>query len=157
MKFSIDDKVIEKTAISAHTSYPVLKVVGVLGDALLVQYWGHGFDGDMQREDFLLDSKPGSRVWREGIQRYQESELFTPEEAIAKLRRLELSKSKLDIEFEAVRNQIAEKLNQAATLVKEAGSIAKPFNRDFYDLKQECMPLYRALDDGGWSHSSMRC
>lgn len=155
MKFSIGDMVVEKEDIHPHTSYNVFKVVTILNGELLIKHYGCVFDGELSVEEF--ESKPGGRCYRESFLRFQENELFTAQEADERILHLEAAKSKLENEFESVRSQIQEKLNQAAALVKEADALAKPFNKDFCILKSECGTLYHALNDGGWSHSSMRC
>ncbi len=155
MKFSIGDKVIEKKLVAAHTSYPVNKVVGVLDGDLLVEGWGFGFKDELTEDDY--DSPRGSRGWRSGIVRYSEDELFTPEEVVAELKRLEETKSKLEDEFNAVRELVAKNMNDAARLVKQANDLVKPTGKDVYDLTTECKELYMALKDGGWSHSTMTC
>lgn len=157
MKFSIGDKVVEKTSLRAHTNYSVSQVVGFLNEAVLITGWGDGFDGELHEYDFLTDKKPGSRSWREGITRVQESELCTPDEALEALKVLEGAKSKLEEEFGNLRDSVREKLDQAAVLVKEAGALIKPLDKSFYNLTQECKELYLALDTGGWSHSTMTC
>lgn len=157
MKFAIGDRVVEKKDIRAHTSYNVQKVSAHLDGFLLLEHWGHGYDGELHEEDYSEYNKPGSRGWRESLQRYQEEELFTPEEALAELRKLEEAKSKLDEEFGAVRDLIAANLKQAAELVETAASLAKKCDKDFEDLIQEGGALYKALDNGGWRHSTMRC
>lgn len=157
MKFQIKDKVIPKDSIRAHTNYLVSEVVGVLDGNLLTMMWGDGFGDELHHYDFLEDSKPGDRSWRGAIQRYQEDELFTPEEALTELRRLEAIKSQLEKDFDGVRSQVQKKMNQAALIVKEAAKLVEPTGKDFYDLTEECEQLYRALNEGGWSHSTMRC
>jgi len=157
MKFSIGDKVVQKTSVQAHTNYPVEIVVGFLGDAVLTMSWGDGFGDEIRHYDFYEDIKPGDRSWRSAISRYQESELLTPEEVIVQLRKLEDEQSKLEAEFESVRTHVQEKLNQAAVLVKEATSLVEPTGKDFYDLTEECRELHFALSKGGWSHSTMKC
>lgn len=157
MKFAIGDKVIQKDLVAAHSSYPVLQVVGILDGVLLTMNWGDGFGGELTHYDFLEDVEPGSRNWRNAISRYQESELFTPEEVVVELHRLEDIKSKLEQDFEGVRLQVQEKMNQAAAIVKEAGALVLPTGKELYDLTDECKELYVALDEGGWSHSTMQC
>lgn len=158
MKFAVGDKAVDKTVIKPRTSFPVMEVVGVLGDALLLQFWGDGFSGEISKDPFTDEMyEPGSRSWREGLMRFTEEELFTPDEALAEIKKLEAAKSKLDDEFDGVRDQIAEKMAQAASLAKEAVALMTPFDRDFCDLRQECLPLYDALDEGGWRPSHMRC
>ena len=156
MKFAVGDQVVEKSKLHARTSYTVDKVVGTLGDSVLVTHYGFAFDGEINPES-CFEEKPGTRGYRSSIQRYQENELCTPEEALEELRRLELAKSKIESEFEGVRDQIREKMNAAAAIVKEAGEIIKPLDKEFYDLTTECKDLYLALEDGGWSHSTMSC
>lgn len=157
MKFSINDLVVIKTLIHPHTSYSVNRVCAILDDAYLTVGYGFAFDGEIQKDDLEDLDKPGSRHWREGIQRYQEHELFSMDEAVIELRRLENVKSKLESDFESTRPQIQERMNKAAALVKEAVGIIKPLDKEFYDLTSECKELYLALKDGGWSHSTMSC
>ena len=157
MKFNIKDKVVPKDHLKAHTNYTVLEVVGSLDGNVLTMAWGDGFGEELHHYDFLEDTKPGDRSWRGAIERYQESELFTPEEALVELRKLEAVKSKLESEFEGVRSQVQEKMKGAALLVSEAAQLVSPTGKDFYDLVSECKELYLALNEGGWSHSTMRC
>lgn len=155
MKFAIGDKAIDKKLVHAHTSYHVMEVVGVLDGDLLLRSWGFGFNGELTEDDY--QSSRGSRGWRQGIQRYSEDELFTHDEVVAELAVLEAAKSKMDEEFNAVRDLVRKNMEEAARLVKGATALVQPTGKDFYDLKQECMPLYQALTEGGWSHSSMKC
>ena len=155
MKFSIGQLVVEKNTIQPHLPYNVQQVVAILNDVLLLEHYGIAYDGEVSKEDWLYDI--GSRSWREGLQRYQENELYTLEEALIELRYREAQQTKLASDFEAVRLQLKDKLDQAASLVQEAGEIANLHYKDFYDLKEECMGLYEALNRGGWSHSSMQC
>lgn len=159
MKFAIGDKVVEKqnTHNRAHSSYPVSQVAGVLNGALLLIPWGDGFDGELRHYDFYDEDKPGTRGWREGIQRHTEDELFTPEEALAEIRRSEAAQSQMDKEFAAVKDQIEAKLDQAAKLADEAAVMILKHKKSFEDLTHECVPLYQALKKGGWRHSTMQC
>jgi|SRR6185369_5782302 len=157
MKFANGDKVIPKDSIRAHTNYLVSEVVGYLDGSVLTMAWGDGFGDELHHYPFLEDSKPGDRSWRSAVQRYQESELFTPAEALVELRKLEAVKSQLESEFESMRSQVQEKMDKAALLVAEAGALVEPTGKDFYDLVNECKELYLALTKGGWSHSTMRC
>lgn len=157
MKFSIGDKIVERSLIRAHTSYPVYQVVGILDGNVLATHWGDGFDGELHHYDFYDDEEPGSRSWRGAIQRYQESELFTPEEALAELRRLESAKSKLEMEFDAVKEVLKGKLDLAAKLADEAADLAVKHNKTFENVVDECVPLYKALKKGGWRHSTLQC
>jgi hypothetical protein len=155
MKFSIGQLVVEKKSIHPRTSYQVLKVAGTLNGALLLESYGGAYDGEVHVDDWT--DEPGSRSWRSALERHQEEDLFTLEEALEEQRRLEAAKNKLDGEFEQVRSQIQDSLDKAAVFVQEAGGLAKSFGREFHQMKKECMSLYRALDEGGWSHSHMSC
>lgn len=155
MKYPVGSLLVEKKTIKAHTSYNVQKVVAHLDGALLTQHYGFGFDGEVHEEDY--HSEPGSRGWREELQRYQENELCTIEETKAELARLETAKAILENEFASVRDQIQEKLAAAAKLAEEATDILVKHNKDYEDMLQECGPLYKALDKGGWRHSTLRC
>jgi hypothetical protein len=156
MKFAIGDKVVDKTTVKAFTSHSVYEVVGVLDDSLLLKHWGDCFDGVLDHYDFL-DKSPGTRGWREGILRYQDNELITTDEALKQLAVLENIQDLLDDDFEKVKSQFQQKINQAAAIVKEANELINPFDRVLSDLRDECMPLYLALHNGGWSHSHMSC
>ena len=148
---------VEKEDIQPHTSYTVKKVVGHLNGALLLEHYGFAWDGEITPEDFSEYSKPGSRGWRDNIRRYQEDQLFTPDEALTEIRRLEADKSKLEKEFTGVRDLVTSKLNRAAELVDEAAALTTERGKSFYDMIQECVPLYTALKKGGWSHSTLQC
>jgi hypothetical protein len=155
MKFSIGDKVVEKKTIQPHTSYNVLKIVGTLNGALLLEHYASGYDGEVHPNTWT--DEPGSRSWRSALERFQEEELFTVEEAVEQLQCLESLKTQLDREFDGVRSQIGDQFDQAAIHIKEANALVKHFGKDFYDLKQEGMKLYKALDEGGWVHSHFSC
>lgn len=156
MKFSVGDQVVEKSTLHPHTSYNVQKVVALFEGDLLLEHYGFAFDGEVTPEEY--ESEPGSRSWREGFQRYQESELLTLDEAESELHRLDVAKDKMSTEFEAVRASIQAKLDAAAVLVEEAAAIAKPFNKELDDLsRDECRKLYEAQEKNGWRASHVRC
>lgn len=155
MKFTVGSKVVEKTHLRAHTSYNIMEVVGTLGDDLLTKHFGFAFDGEVTNEGWV--DKPRSRSWREGIQRYEEDELCTPEEALAHIRKLEEAQSKLEDEFTVVKDQIQAKLEQASKLADEAADILVKHKKTFEDMVHESVPLYKALKKGGWRHSTLQC
>jgi hypothetical protein len=155
MKFSTGDKAVVKDHLEAHRSFGVFRVVGYLGAALLVEHYGSSFVGELHSETWVAE--PGTRGWRESVMRYSEEELFTLEEAADELRRLEAIQSKLDQEFEEVRDLILSKMFQATEIVKEAFGIAQMYQRDFSSLSSECRPLGRALMDAGWRASTASC
>jgi hypothetical protein len=156
MKFSVGDLVVEKIGIQAHTSFNVLKVVAILNDSLLLEYYGFCFDGEISQDEIFI-SAPGTRSWRESYHRYLEEELFSTQEALEEIHKLQAAQGELNKEFDSILPQLEEKLNQAAALVKEAAAMALDHNTTFYYLKDQCMPLYLALNQGGWSHSHMEC
>ena len=157
MKFAVGDKVVEKAHLRAHTNWLIHKVVAILDGVYLTEFWGDGFAKEIH--PYEDDSKPGSRSWRSSIQKFQESELISVEEAQVELSRLEEEKSKLESEFEGVRELVQKNLNDAAKLVRGAAELVKKTgsDKDFYDLVEEGKQLYLALNEGGWSHSTMRC
>lgn len=161
MKFQVKDKVIPKETVRPRSNYNVYEVVAHLDGHILAEFWGDGFgDGTIEQDPYRADpdnTPVGSSGWRGSIARYQESQLFTPEEAYAEWRRLTDGKDKLEAEFEAIRDAVKEKLNQAAVLVKEAGDIVTSKEKEFYDLPGACKELYLALKEGGWSHSTLVC
>lgn len=82
--------------------------------------------------------------------------------------------SELDKNFEEVANQINEKIQEAALLLKEANRLGKSagierlgggyYSLEDVDGEQREMieqidfdPLLRELDNAGWSRSSMMC
>lgn len=156
MKFSIGDLVVEKKELRPHTSYNIHKVVAFLDGDLLATHYGYAFDGEVNPESGF-NSEPGSRGWRTNIIRLEEKELCTPEEALIELHSLEAAKSKLEAEFESIRDQVKTNLDQATLFVKKAFEVIKPLNKEFRDLTQECSDLFIALDDGGWAHSTLSC
>ena len=156
-KFNIGDKVTTVDNIRAHTSYGVWQVVGFLNGAVLLSTWGQGFDGQINHYDFLDEEKPGSQNWRNDIQRYQESELYTLEEASEAIRRLEATHDQLELDFENAKAKIASNLKQAAALMNEAAEMTIACKKTFESLTQESEALYRAMSKGGWRHSTMAC
>jgi len=76
--------------------------------------------------------------------------------------------SKIDNDFEEVKRRIRIKMESAAILIKEASEMAltvqkgtsnpeKVFSLTGWDFHEACRPLRNALDDAGWSSSSMSC
>jgi hypothetical protein len=155
MKFSIGSFIIEKTSIEPNTSYEIEKVIGILDGTLLAVNYGTSFNGEIHENNY--ENLPGTKSWREAIQRYREEEVFTIVEAEAERHRLQEAQNKLAQDFELVKDQLKSKLDRAAELVREAGDLARAHKKEFYDLRPECMPLYHALKDGGWVHSHMSC
>lgn len=156
MKFAVNDLVALKKSFFPNQSYQVYKVVAILNKAILVVHYGSSYhDGVI--DPFPFKDEPGSRSWRSAIERYQEKECLSIEEAKVELVRVNEAADKLNQEFESVRGDVETKFGQAAALVAEAAAIVKAHNKTFYDMRKEGMSLYRALEGGGWSHSHMKC
>lgn len=156
-KFSAGDIVVVKKDINAHSSHVAFQVKTILDGIPLIEMYGTIYDGKVEVFEGPQLSRPGTRGWREGLQRFQVDELFSLEEAKQEQLRLEAIHNHLEKEFSAVSDKVKEKFNQAAALVKEAEALIKPMDKTFYNMKTEAMSLYRALEAGGWSHSHMSC
>lgn len=154
-KFNIGDQVVEKENVQANRSFPVMSVVSFLDDHVLVAHIGFSFQGEFHKEDYVSDV--GSRGWREAVLRYEDSELFSLEEAYAEQRKLENAKQNLEEEFARVRVYITAEIDMATKLMKKAAETAVSVGKDLSDLKEECRGLFHVLDDNGWRHSNMKC
>jgi hypothetical protein len=72
---------------------------------------------------------------------------------------LRIKKDRLQREYDSVRQQIADKMQEAANALEAANDLACNAGEslsleEFYD---ECRPFMRALDTAGWSRSSLAC
>lgn len=92
-----------------------------------------------------------------GVQKVTIRSIILETEAEAEEAKLTKEKEKLEEEFDSAANQIQEKLAKAAKLISESASLAEGAGTDLQSLYEETRPLMRALDDAGWSTSSMRC
>jgi hypothetical protein len=70
---------------------------------------------------------------------------------------LEAKLSQLEKDYDVVASQVSEKIAAAAALLNEAAAIADKSGVEIQSMYEEVRPLYRALDNAGWSSSSMRC
>lgn len=161
MKFNLNDLVVLKTALHPRTNYCVYSVAIIYEGSYLLKFHGDVYQYESKEVDTTYrdeyESKPGTRSWREGLQRYQEDELFSLEEAAAEWDRISNVKDQMEKDFIAVKSQVEEKMKAAAALVAEANALVLPLDKDLCDLTKECMPLYNALDNGGWRSSNFRC
>ncbi len=80
-----------------------------------------------------------------------------PASALKLLTVAQAEQSKLDAEFAEIESQCREKLAAAASLISEATAIANSKHTSLQDMYEATSPLMRALDDAGWSSSSMGC
>jgi len=97
--------------------------------------------------------------WEGGyIQKVTLRSLITGDEANKLQVELQATKDKLEYEFQLVAQQVAEKLEAAAKLIEEAGTIAtksdKNLTSDFY---QETLQVEAAMEKAGWNTSSWYC
>ena len=81
---------------------------------------------------------------------YSPDELMHEEECRAILNALEE-------EFTAVEAKVRVKIAEAATAIEEANKLANTTGRDLHDMHESTRPLYRAMDNAGWSTSSFDC
>lgn len=154
MKFNVGQNVVIKEGIAAYLSFNIMRVMYVLNDHyLLLEYFGFGTSKEINLEHSSLDEP----LFNREVYRYKEEELFTIEEAQKEILRLEEIESKIEAEFTEVRNQIKSKLEQAADLVEEALKLAKPFDKNLYDLQDEVRLLNLALNNNGWKSSNTGC
>lgn len=156
MKFNVGDQVVEKAHLRPYYNWLVYKVVSILDGVYLTEFYGDGFGQEVEPYE-NEDDVPDTRSWRSSIQKYQESELLSVEEAKQELLRLEAEKDKLENEFAALKVKIQSRMEQATALVKEAQDIAESVGKNLDDAPVECRPLFRALREAGWTPSSMSC
>jgi hypothetical protein len=134
MKYAIGDMVVPKKDIRHGRHWDPYKIVGTLPNGKYVVE----IDADY-------------------ISGYSEHELISEKEANVIKAVQEAEQNKLDAEFESVRGQLANNLKQATELVKKSIALAGKAKKDFHDLKEECRPLFNALNEGGWTPSSIKC
>jgi hypothetical protein len=90
-------------------------------------------------------------AWRKpNPNRHTTNELITEIEADKIL-------SKLEKEFEAWAGPIRKKMEQAAKYLLEAGELASKQKKDLAELHEIVGPLISAMNDIGWSTSSLSC
>lgn len=69
----------------------------------------------------------------------------------------EAAKAKLEDDFEALQDQLRDKLQQAADLINEAQKEAQAHGHSLVDMYDATSPLMDALDEAGWRTSSLGC
>jgi hypothetical protein len=65
--------------------------------------------------------------------------------------------SKLEAEFKILKDQIVDKMKEAANAIKEAAALADTFECNLNKIDDVTDPLYRAMDSAGWRTSSFDC
>jgi hypothetical protein len=152
MKYPIGQLVCVKADIQAYTTCSVFTVIGSLNNdpdsppTYVAEFSGYISSNGEHKPDAYIPEF-GSGEWSELIRRLLESSLCSLEEAFQEQKRLEAIKDILDRQFTWVRNQVKEKLDQAALLVKEAHGLTKPFDKHLSWLQPECKELVTALEE----------
>jgi tyrosine-protein phosphatase YwqE len=134
MRFHMGDKVVCKKDIKVHYHFDAGEVIALLADNYYIVEWDPDFVGKYAEESLVTEKEAGV------IKAVQEAE-----------------RNKIESEFETIRGQLQANLAQATELVSKSVELAKKHKKNFRDLKSECMPLFRAINDGGWSPSSIKC
>ena len=65
--------------------------------------------------------------------------------------------NKLETEFSELEDKVAEKLDEAAKLIREAGTSATAHGETLHDMYEATGTLIEAMDDAGWNTSSWNC
>ena len=124
------------TQIPGHMDY---KVIGYHGNKLIVD------DGN------------ASSHWKQTLALHQASECMTVDEAKEEVAKLHAAQSIMDQEFEAVREEMSSKLDQAADLIQEAVEVAKAANKDIRSFKDAYRSVLIAIRNSGWTASDIKC
>lgn len=96
--------------------------------------------------------------WDNGVvQKITIRSLMLESEAVAEETRLAREQEKMEGEYEETRKEIAEKMNAAAMALREAATLAQTAGSELQDFYDEVRPFLRAMDDAGWSTSSLSC
>lgn len=84
-------------------------------------------------------------------------DLLSEEDAKVLQTEMAAKQAKLEAEFETVRLQIKEKLDQASALIQESQQIAHDHKKDISNLYPENSDLVSVLSDVGWISSNANC
>lgn len=133
--FKVGDRVIRKDSVQQFNEYEndsicgVVKSLGMNG-AITVKWDSEYINPNPQTLDYdkLLTEAEGNEKW-----------------------------SALEAEYEVWAAPIRDKMKEAGALLKEAGLLAKKQKRDLTELHELTGPLLSAMDNIGWSTSSLSC
>lgn len=65
--------------------------------------------------------------------------------------------SRLEAEFQALEKEVKAKVQAAADLLKEAGTMAGKQGQNLADMYHAIIPLLTVMDESGWRTSSFNC
>jgi hypothetical protein len=102
--------------------------------------------------EIVLVEWPGGTISKASMRN-----LLTEQEADIKEAKLLAKEAELNREFNEASKQIKDKLTTASNLIIEASKLAAKNHTDLQSMYDECRPLMQALDNAGWSTSSMSC
>lgn len=132
--------------------------VALKGNALPLQRGSVVGDARQQQSGLGVPLDAVVVEWDNGvIQKITLRSLLLESEADFEETKLKKEQEKLEGEFEETRQKIAVKMNAAATALREAASLAQTSGSDLQDFYDEVRPFMRAMDDAGWSTSSLSC
>jgi hypothetical protein len=83
--------------------------------------------------------------------------LLLEAEASVQERLVDDEKSRLERDYETARANIAVKIREAAAALTQATKLAELAGSELQDFYEEVRPLMRAMDEAGWSSSSLSC
>jgi len=139
-KFSIGDRVVKKSSLNICFELMVGEVIALRPRNIFVVEW---------------DSDPTyNQIY---VERLEADELISELESKTYLAIQKAEQSKLDAEFEAVKENIFAKIKLAATSINEAVILCKAANKDFHDLGKEVQDLVKSFKNAGWTSSSLQC
>jgi len=96
--------------------------------------------------------------WDSGtLQKVTLRSLLTETEGIAQDTRIREEQERLETEWARAETLVTEKLNAAATLIREANDLASGAGKELYEMYESTSRLMGALDDAGWRTSSLSC
>lgn len=91
------------------------------------------------------------------LQKIAVSQLLTEGQVDEHLAHIRAERTRIEQDFKRVAAEVKVKLNEAASLVREANALAKTVRRDAANCDDASSDFQDALDDSGWYHSSAVC
>lgn len=115
----------------------------------------------------LISKVPGAgpTVWvvedpHGSLRKVNQNDLLTLSEGQAKIAEAERAQRKLEEDFEQVKSEIVQRLQEATQSLLQASKLSQPYDRKVVDLDevyQQSRALLDALHKCGWNASSMSC
>lgn len=126
----------------------------VLNDECLVAYDEYS-DDCFRGKVSSIEGKKITVIWDDSW-RNENAEALTPDELISEEKADKII-DKLEKQYEKWASPIRKKIEDAAKLLAEADKLAQKKNRDLAEMHELVSPLLCAMDDIGWSTSSLSC